>query len=160
MIIESLKNTQRIETLHPLFPKAFHYILNTDFSNLPDGIYEIDGKDLTASIQHLDCKKKKEACIEKHDRFIDIQFPLLGVEKMGWKAGCELKETSIPYDKDKDIAFYIDRPTTFFKIYPGQCAIFFPEDGHAPGIGEGLIRKVVVKVRVDASDASEVSHIA
>ena len=74
---------------------------------------------------------------------------LSGVEKIGWIPGCELQEESTPYNEQKDIAFYIDRPTAYTKIYPGQFAIYFPEDGHAPGIGQGNIRKVIVKVQVE-----------
>ena len=56
---------------------------------------------------------------------------------------------SEPNNEEKDIAFFVDRPTAYTKIYPGQFAIYFPEDGHAPGIGEGNIRKVIVKVQVE-----------
>ena len=94
-------------------------------------------------------QEKKDAAIETHKKYIDIQMPLLGVEKIGWKPGCELQEESTPYNEQKDIAFYIDRPTAYTKIYPGQFAIYFPEDGHAPGIGQGNIRKVIVKVQVE-----------
>ena len=32
MILDSLKNTEKIESLHPLFKKAFDYVKSTDFS--------------------------------------------------------------------------------------------------------------------------------
>jgi YhcH/YjgK/YiaL family protein len=35
----------------------------------------------------------------------------------------------------------------FFQLTDGQFAIFFPEDVHAPMIGVGEIKKLVVKVR-------------
>lgn len=149
MILDSLNNTAKTESLHPLFKRAFDYIKNTDFSKMEDGKYEIDGERLFANIASLTGKEKKEAAIETHRRYIDIQLPLRGVEKIGWKPGSELQEESMPYDEEKDIAFYVDRPTAYMKIYPGQFAVFFPEDGHAPGIGEGNIRKVIVKVSVN-----------
>lgn len=152
MILDSFKNVKHLETLHPLFKKAFDYILSTDFATLEDGTYPIDGDNLVASIQHINCKEEQTATIEKHQKYIDIQFPVLGVEQIGWKPGCELMEESAPYDEEKDITFYIDRPTAVTKIYPGQFAIYFPEDGHAPGIGQGLIRKVVIKVKADYSN--------
>ena len=34
-----------------------------------------------------------------------------------------------------------------FTLSPGEFVIFFPEDAHAPCIGEGVIRKMVAKVR-------------
>ncbi|WP_293716631.1 YhcH/YjgK/YiaL family protein [uncultured Parabacteroides sp.] len=149
MILDSLNNTEKVERLHPLFKKAFDYIKETDFSKMEDGKYELDGTRLFVSVVTLFGKDKKEAAIETHKKYIDIQLPLLGVEKIGWKPGCELLEVSIPYDEEKDIAFYVDRPTAYTKIYPGQFAVYFPEDGHAPGIGEGSIRKVIVKVQVE-----------
>ena len=149
MILESLNNTEKVERLHPLFKKAFDYIKATDFSKMEDGKYELAGTRLFVSGVTLVGKDKKEAAIETHKKYIDIQLPLLGVEKIGWKPGCELQEVSIPYDEEKDIAFYVDRPTAYTKIYPGQFAVYFPEDGHAPGIGEGSIRKVIVKVQVE-----------
>ena len=37
---------------------------------------------------------------------------------------------------------------TFFQLTDGQFAIFFPEDVHAPMIGEGTIKKLVIKVKI------------
>ncbi|MBQ1964247.1 MAG: YhcH/YjgK/YiaL family protein, partial [Tidjanibacter sp.] len=31
---------------------------------------------------------------------------------------------------------------------PGQLAIFYPEDGHAPGISDGPIRKFIAKIKI------------
>ena len=149
MILESLNNTEKIESLHPLFKKAFDYLKSTDCSKMEDGKHELDGSRLFVSIASISGKEKKDAAIETHKKYIDIQMPLLGVEKIGWKPGSELQEESVPYNEEQDIAFYIDRPTAYTKIYPGQFAIYFPEDGHAPGIGQGNIRKVIVKVQVE-----------
>lgn len=148
MIHDSLKNSASIEKLHPLFKQAFDYLNNTDFSTMEDGKYELEGDRLYVSIASIKGKEKELAAIETHKKYIDIQAPILGVEKIGWKAGSDLQEESVPYNEEKDIAFYIDRPTSYTKIYPGEFVIYFPEDGHAPGIGEGLIRKIVVKIAI------------
>jgi len=146
MIHDSLKNSQSIENIHPLFAKAFEFIRNTDFSLLEDGKYEIEGNELYASIATITGKEKAAAALETHNRYIDIQTPLSGVETIGWKAGDQLKEVSIPYAEDKDITFFRDQSSSYTTIHPGEFAVYYPEDGHAPGIGEGTIRKVVVKV--------------
>lgn len=148
MILDTLDNSSRIENLHPLFKQAFDYLKSTDFSKVEDGKIELNGERLTVSIASLFGKEKEEAAIETHKKYIDIQAPLLGVEKIGWKAGAALQEESVPYNEGNDITFYVDRPTAYTKIYPGQFVVYFPEDGHAPGIGQGSIRKVVVKVQV------------
>ena len=149
MILDSLNNTEKVECLHPLFKKAFDYVKATDFSKMEDGKYELDGSRLFVSVASLSGKDKNDAAIETHKKYIDIQLPLLGVEKRGGGGGGGGEEVSVPYNEEKDIAFFVDRPTAYTKIYPGQFAIYFPEDGHAPGIGEGNIRKVIVKVQVE-----------
>ena len=104
---------------------------------------------MSVTISSFNGKSKTDAFIEAHKKYIDIQVPLLGIEKIGWKPGDQLMEVSVPYNEAEDLTFYIDRPTAFTKIYPGQFAIYFPEDGHAPGIGQGFIRKAVIKIPVE-----------
>ena len=96
MILDSLNNTKKIECLHPLFKKAFDYLKSTDFSKVEDGKHELDGSRLYVSVVSIFGKEKKDAAIETHKKYIDIQMPLLGVEKIGWKPGCELQEESTP----------------------------------------------------------------
>ena len=91
MILDSLNNTKKIECLHPLFKKAFDYLKSTDFSKVEDGKHELDGSRLYVSVVSIFGKEKKDAAIETHKKYIDIQMPLLGVEKIGWKPGCELQ---------------------------------------------------------------------
>lgn len=149
MILDSLNNTTVYEKLHPLFKQAFEYIKATDFSTMEAGKIELDGNKLIINVADIFGKEKAEALVETHNKYIDIQMPLVGVEQIGWKAKSELNEISVPYNQVNDITFYVDKPTSYTKIYPGQFTIYFPEDGHAPGIGEGAIRKVIVKVLVD-----------
>ena len=106
MILDSLENSKRIECIHPLFKQAFDYVKSTDFSKMEDGKYDIADAGFTVSIASLFGKEKSEAAIETHKKFIDIQFPLLGVEKIGWKPGDQLLEESVPYNEEQDIAFY------------------------------------------------------
>ena len=80
---------------------------------------------------------RTDLALEATERFTEENVEVRGVE---------IHED---YNEEKDIAFFVDRPTAYTKIYPGQFAIYFPEDGHAPGIGEGNIRKVIVKVQVE-----------
>ncbi len=148
MIQDSLQNTGRIERMHPLFKKAFDFIRNTDFSQVKDGKIETDDPGLYFTVSSIIGKETGEARIETHSQFIDIQTPILGVEQIGWKSSEELTLIATPYNEEKDITFFVDRPTSYSKIYPGQYAVYFPEDGHAPGIGQGSIRKIVAKIRV------------
>jgi YhcH/YjgK/YiaL family protein len=148
MILDSLENSHQYEALHPLFKKAFDFIKHTDFTQLKDGIIETGDPRLYFSITRLRGKDPQDGVIESHRKFIDIQAPIVSAESIGWKAGDELMIIAEPYDEKKDVMFYHDFPTTYTKLYPGQFAVYFPEDGHAPGIGKGDIRKVIAKIAV------------
>ena len=148
MILNSLKDSAAIESLHPLFKQAFDYLKATDFSQVPAGKIVLDGDNLYVSVAEPVGKTPEAARMETHDKYIDIQMPLTAVETMGWKATCDLKEVTAPYNPDKDITFFADKPTTYIQVQPGEFAIFYPEDGHAPGIAEGNFRKVIVKVKL------------
>ena len=78
MILESLNNTEKIESLHPLFKKAFDYLKSTDFSKMEDGKHELDGSRLFVSIASISGKEKKDAAIEMHKKYIDIQNAFVG----------------------------------------------------------------------------------
>ena len=80
--------------------------------------------------------------------YIDVHILLEGNETIGWKASEELKTEIKSYVKEEDCALYSDQPTTFVNIQPGEFVIVFPEDPHAPAIGNGKIRKLIAKVRV------------
>jgi len=148
MIVDSLQNSKYIESLHPLFKRAFDYLKETDFSQVEDGRVETDDPRLSFSITTCRGRDPQDAVLESHERHIDILTPIVGVESVGWKAGDELMLISRPYDAEKDSTLYLDFPTTYTKLYPGHFAVYFPEDGHAPGIGQGSIRKVVAKIAV------------
>lgn len=149
MIVDTLQNTERVEKLHPLFKKAFDYLKYTDFTQVKDGKVETDDPRLYFTVVNLRGKDPQDAVLETHQKYIDIQIPIVGVESIGWKAGEELMIILEDYCSEKDITFYHDFPTTYTKLYPGQFAVYFPEDAHAPGIGQGDIRKVVAKIAVE-----------
>jgi YhcH/YjgK/YiaL family protein len=148
MILDLLKNTARYEGLHPRFKQAFDFLTSTDLTKLAPGKIELDGKNLFANVQELEGKTPEAARMETHNDYIDIQVPVVGTETMGWIAGSNLKQTTEAYNPEKDITFYADRATNFIRVQASEFAIFFPEDGHQPGIAEGKIKKVIVKVRI------------
>lgn len=75
-------------------------------------------------------------------------FLLTGQETIGWKAVETLEHQAQAYQKEGDCALYSDRPTLFATLQPGEFAIVYPEDPHAPVIGEGKIRKLIGKVKL------------
>lgn len=148
MILDSLNNSAKYEGLHPSFKQAFDFIKSTDFSKLEPGKIELDGDNLFVNLAELTGKKRDEAKLETHNAYIDIQMPLTAIEEIGWKPLSELQMPMAAYDAKNDITFFEDAPTAQLSIRPGQFAIFFPEDGHQPGIGDGIFRKIIVKIKL------------
>lgn len=147
MIIDSLKNSALIEGLNPYFKQAFDFLKSADLKNLEPGKMELSGNALFLMINDLNLKTKDDAKLEVHNKYIDIQVPVSCAESFGWKNRAECKTVAIPFNEEKDVEFYGDIPTTYFTLQPGEFVIFFPEDGHAPSVGEGPIRKIIVKVQ-------------
>ncbi|MDP4277327.1 MAG: YhcH/YjgK/YiaL family protein [Bacteroidota bacterium] len=146
MILDSLKNSDAYCALHPLLKKAFDYIKSHDLSVIEPGKIVVDGDRLFISVSELNGKTPEAAKMEGHQKYIDIQIVLKGEEKMGWTAIEHCTHVLEPYNSEKDIAFFTDKPTAFIDVQPGEFVIFFPEDGHAPAIGDGPIKKAIVKV--------------
>jgi len=149
MIIDTLKNAPKYFSAHPLFEKAFEYILKTNLENAPDG--KLDVSDGLKAIYSNSPGKTKEASVAKfecHNKNIDIQVCIKGVETIGWKPRENCVNPNGEYNDEKDVLFFNDRPDMFFQLTNGQFVIFFPEDVHAPMIGEGDIKKLVMKVRI------------
>lgn len=148
MIIDTLSNLDKYAKLHPLFEEAFNFIKNQNLKEIEAGKYPINGLELHASVSDKEGVKKEEAKFEAHDHFIDVQVCPRGIETLGWKPRSTCSNIKVPYNSDKDVTFFDDTPDTYFQLHEGQFAIFYPEDVHAPMIGEGLIKKLVVKIKV------------
>lgn len=147
MIIDTVQNAHRYFSVHPLFEKAFEYINSTDLMNAADGKSDI-AEGLKAIFSNAP-GKTKEASLSKfecHNKNIDIQLCINGVETIGWKPREKCIKPNGEYNSEKDVQLYHDDADTFFRLTNGQFAIFFPEDVHAPMIGEGQIKKLVIKV--------------
>ena len=149
MIIDTLANASKYFSLHPSFAKAFDYINQNNVATLADGVSETPeglkvivntgmGKTAEASLAKFEC----------HDKNIDIQLCVKGLETMAWKPREKCLTPNGEYNPDKDVRFFSDAPDMSFQLTDGQFAVFFPEDVHAPMIGDGEIKKVVIKVKI------------
>lgn len=150
MILDTLSNASRYNSLHPLFEKAFAFIQSNNLEEMEDGKFEIDGDGLIAAVFEKSAKTEAEANqkFECHDKHIDIQVCIKGKESIGWKPREKCTKIKGEYNPDKDVSFYVDSPEMYFGMEPGQFAILYPEDVHSPMIGEGSIKKMVVKVKI------------
>lgn len=146
MVVDKMENLDLYASLNPLFAQAFDFLKNTDLLAQEIGKVKLQGDDLVVNFQQAKAKTKEEARLETHNRFIDIQIPLDGVEQMGYTPRADLKEEE--YNAEKDVTFYPGLAENYLTIKPGMFAIFFPEDAHAPCVSPVSIKKIVVKVLV------------
>lgn len=147
MIIDRLENAPRYYALHPAFAEAFEY-LRALTGPLEAGRHEIDGDRLFVMAANGTGRGRDDMLIEAHQKYIDIHFTIDGVEELGWKAiqRCEQRKTE--YDEAGDCELFTDQPDSINVLPPGTFGIYFPEDAHAPMIGQGEVHKAVVKVAV------------
>ncbi len=149
MIIDTIQNASKYFSVHPLFKAAFEFINQTNLQSSPDGKEDIStglkaifsngpGKTKVASVSKFEC----------HNQNIDIQLCINGTETFGWKPRENCTSPNGDYNTEKDVQFYNDAPDMFFQLTNNQFVIFFPEDVHAPMIGEGKIKKLVIKVKI------------
>lgn len=148
MIIDSIDKLEEYAHLNPFFPKAVEYIKSLDFNNIQPGKVVLDGDNLFASVTESNLKTPEDAKLEVHNKYIDIQLPVSKPETFGWSPRAEMKKEKAAFDTVKDIQFFDDKASMQFTLQPGSFAIFFPQDSHAPCIGEGKIIKIVIKVKV------------
>lgn len=146
MIVDKIENLDKYISLNPLFPQAIEFLKSHDLSVMEVGKTALKGDDLVVNIQQTAPKNKEQAKLETHNKFIDIQIPLSGVEVMGYTPAKDCLPADAVYDQEKDITFFEGLAESYIPVQPGMFAIFFPQDGHAPGVSETGVKKVVVKV--------------
>jgi len=150
MIVDTISNASKYFSVHPLFKKAFEYIQQTNLDTIEMGKYEIDGDNLKAIFSNKEgmTAEASTSKFECHNKHIDIQLCIHGVEQIGWKPREDCEHENGGYNAEKDVQLYNEEPDMYFQLTDGQFAIFFPEDVHAPMIGEGEIKKLVIKVKI------------
>ncbi|MDA8131657.1 MAG: YhcH/YjgK/YiaL family protein [Elusimicrobia bacterium] len=151
MIVAHLKHADRQSPGAAGLSKAFAFLRRPDLAGLGDGRYPIEGDRVYALVQrYATAGQGAEPRFEAHRDFIDVQYVLSGSEVIGW-APLSAVEVSEPYDAEKDVCFGRARGWTPVRLGPGELAVLYPEDAHAPRLADGApgpVAKVVVKVSV------------
>ena len=149
MIFSTLSQSLRYAALHPLFLRTFDYIRNTDLHALTPGVHDIIDRQLFVIAEEANGRTRAEAKLECHRKYIDIQLVLAGIDEMGWKPLSDCHQPIADYNCERDIQFFDDVPDSWITVPAGAFCIFFPEDGHAPLVSSGAIRKLIFKIAVE-----------
>ena len=148
MIYDKLDHLEIYTSISERLAKGLRLLIETDFSVLEPGRYEVDGNDLYFMVQSYQSKEKNDTP-EAHKKYIDIQYLLEGEELIGVGALSDMTE-EVTANPDSDFCLY-HGPLSYVKLGNGYFTVLFPQDAHAPGIAVDIpaaVRKVVVKVLI------------
>ncbi|MCB1275129.1 YhcH/YjgK/YiaL family protein [Prosthecobacter sp.] len=152
MILDTLANAARYESLNSRFAKAFAFLRTVDGTQAL-GRHDLDGDDCFALVQTYETKPMEKALFEAHRRYIDVQFIHSGRETILWAPVASMREETMAYSEEKEAALWKLVPdVTPLHMSAGHFAILYPEDAHAPCIEwekPEQVFKVVVKVAVE-----------
>jgi YhcH/YjgK/YiaL family protein len=132
--------------------KAFEFLKTSDLPNLENKKYVIDGDNLFINVSEYNTKEAADAKFEAHRKYIDIQYVVKGNEMIGVAPLATNDGIIQPYDETKDVEFLKFSKETFYEATPGNFFVFFPTDGHMPGIKTDSIapvKKLVVKIKIN-----------
>jgi len=148
MIIDTLENLEKYVAVNPRLQVVADYVKSVDLEKLENGKHQIMGDDVFVNVQTLKGKQRETAPFEYHRQMVDVQIPLSGSETYGYKPVVDLP--AAPFDEANDCALiHGEEATCFVTCRKGMFVIFFPEDGHAPGITDASeLHKLIFKVRV------------
>lgn len=150
MIVDTLERADLYYSLHAGLRAGLSFLRDPRCATLQPGRTEIDGDRLIAILQDYRTKLASECVWESHRRYIDIQYIVAGIERMGW-APFDRMRVCEHYDAAKEAAFH-EGDGDFVTVHAGMFTIFFPSDVHKPGmaISEPTpVRKIVLKVAVN-----------
>lgn len=149
ILMDNIENSENYYDLHPAFKQAFEFLKLRTTADLPVGKHEINGDRLFCIVAKDTGRTRAEAKLEAHRKYIDIQYVIRGLEETGWRPTATCDSVDQAYDMNDDIGFFKDEPQTWTKVPAGSFTIFFPEDAHAPMVGDQQIHKIVLKVLLE-----------
>ncbi|UCF82320.1 MAG: YhcH/YjgK/YiaL family protein [Desulfobacteraceae bacterium] len=118
MILDQLENWKRYAAVHPGFTAAFEFLNRNDLATLSAGRHPMNDDRRYAIVIRENGKGRDNARLEIHRLFIDIQFTVAGTDHIGWNPFVECTEEASGYNRDKDVAFFSDRPDTWLVSSP------------------------------------------
>lgn len=148
MIYDSLDNLEQYLAVAPEAIDILQRKLSEITVDTPNGKIILIENKLFIIVSRYTTRSLVESKVETHSNFADLQMLICGNEKIGYTPVNSLPVLT-PYQEQDDYALYElnSENTVFLPLIQGNFAIFFPEEGHVPGCGNGSdVVKVVVKI--------------
>lgn len=149
MIYDKIENIELYKGLSEEIYESLKFLKQAT-PELANGVYQITPK-VKAIVSEYETKVVNENGYEAHRKNIDIQYPLIGSEKVKCEPIQNLKVTK-EYDSEKDYLLFNGKtPGSDLKIGNGYFLVLFPDDGHMPQLcvdKPTKIKKLTLKVLV------------
>lgn len=150
MILDTLDHIETYKHVSPDIFAGLQFLAQAS-ADIELGTYPINNK-VKAIVSSYETVDLFERGYEAHKHVIDIQYPIVGLERVKWSP-IKHMDVNIPYDAVKDRTFFKNPSSqgTQVDIGNGIFAIMFPQDGHAPQhkVGDkAVIKKITVKVSI------------
>ena len=150
MIIDKVENLYRYAV--PKTDAILKFIAENDCANLPDGEFEIQGRELFVRIMSYIPKPAIENRFEIHHIYADVQYVVSGSEIMQTARLEDLTPLG-EYDAKGDYQFLkTSSATTDIIVQAGEFAVFYPNQPHRPSCAfdgyKGMVKKLVFKVKI------------
>ncbi len=148
MILDSLDNFNVYYKIHPLFERVHSLLSDPKLKGYEHGKHEFDGENIFFIVSKSEVKRPESIKLESHIKYLDVHFTISGKDVIGWRdvGSCEKKIGE--FNVQDDYVLYEDESLTEVAINENHFVIVYPNDAHAPMIGEGYLHKIVVKVKV------------
>jgi YhcH/YjgK/YiaL family protein len=146
VVSDLLANAHLYTALGTRIARGLQFLAKTDLASLAPGRHELDGKRLFALVSDYTPKPVSECRWEAHRRYLDLQYLVSGIERMGVAPIDRL--VAGEYQEDRDIV-WLSGSGDFLTFGAGQFMILWPGDAHMAGVEAGVpgpVRKVVVKI--------------
>ncbi len=134
--------------------KGIQYLCDTDIMAMDPGTYPIDGDKVYVKIAEYETQPFEKRRPERHEKYADLQFIVMGAEKICCCPVALAGEVDDDKLCEKDIVYYKGAEgEQELILQAGSFAIYFPWDLHRPNCNAGAeaqkVRKAVVKIAMD-----------
>lgn len=148
MIYDHVRNISLYKGLSPALDIGLDFLLKVS-KETDNGVITLNNG-VKAIISEYSTKVKNENGYEAHRQYIDIQYPVDGLEKVKC---CPLDylEPRTEYNEEKDYILFSDCEGVNLTIGNGYFLVLFPEDGHMPQLcveKPETIKKLTLKIPV------------
>ena len=141
--IEELKDCKAISVKDA--ETIARFIAENDMSTLPIGKYALGGENFVNVIEYE--TKESDGIFEAHEKYVDIQYVIIGEEKILWAEKIDSETT--PYKSDKDRSLGLVNEPEQSVLSNGTLCVFVPKEAHKVGLTLSAItnvKKAVFKI--------------